>query len=109
MVFLGAVFIMHWLGWVFSTAILILSIGSFFFRSLGLHILVPTTQLGVIGRVLFRMPGPHLCTTGILRWRIHMLFYGANVNSSVHKRESKSSATCIRRIRTDVYYLINQY
>lgn len=45
MVFLGAVFIMHWLGWVFSTAILILSIGSFFFRSLGLHILVPTTQL----------------------------------------------------------------
>lgn len=45
MVFLGAVFIMHWLGWGFSTAILILSIGSFFFRSLGLHILVPATQL----------------------------------------------------------------
>lgn len=32
-----------------------------------------------IGRVLFRMPGPHLC----------MLFYGANVNSSVHKTRIK--------------------
>lgn len=35
MVFLGAVFIMHWLGWGFSTAILILSIGSFFFSVVG--------------------------------------------------------------------------